>query len=129
MKIQRGFTLIELLITIAIIAILSLSFVPNLLNARRRAHQSVVQGYVRNAINVVETKRELSTGSMQALDGASCVDQVLGFSPAPQYIDSCAISALFNGSEYTISTVLNSTITGYSSLNYNSTTGNFTFLP
>ena len=86
-KQHSGFTLIELLIVFAIIGILTVVIMPNLIQARSRAHDSATQSYVHQVVTGIESSRNTITQNLPPV-GPECWEFV-GTSGNPTYIKRC----------------------------------------
>ena len=124
MKRATGFTLIELLTVIGVITILAAALLPNLLAARQRAHESSAQIYARQTVSVIETKKDYVTGEVPLI--ADCTDTSQGFKQPPAAVIACSVTPINGNLDYQITLTLNTALTRYSKLEYNSSTDRYT---
>jgi len=86
-----GFTLIELLIVISIIGILSAVLIPNLLNARKRAYDTNVQGYLREV--AIQAEAYYMDNDIYPIDIAALAVPKYGIDPNPDNITHSVATA------------------------------------
>jgi type IV pilus assembly protein PilA len=97
---SKGFTLLELLIVIAVIGILATVLVPNLVQARNKAHDRASTVFIRLVISGIESKRDIGSQSLPTTP-ATCFPYA-DLSANPTSIKRCKYEPDLSRDVYTI---------------------------